>query len=244
MRTATFLLAIVFLSCPVFADGFYAGFAPGSSVTVKETSAVDGEAKSQRLRHVIIDALPTIATYQDTGKGFGEQPAETAPAAAPQTPPQRRMKITAVGDETLTIDGKTYPCKVTTFGSPVEEVTYWICPTAQVPYYEMAAEGPDLAVPPRTLKVQYVTRFGTEKVTNVLQVITFKAPLTIGDRTIDCVQLRLTGAGAMHRLPVAASGYTWLSAQVPGTIVKRTLSLTRGPTKIEFTREVETFETK
>jgi hypothetical protein len=234
-------VALAALISPALGEGFYDRAPAGSWVIVREDSVFNDKKQTQRLKHVIIDALPTLATYRDTGSGFGDSPDETAPPAAPETPPQRRMKITAVADETLTIDGKAYPCKVTTFASPLEEVTYWICPTVEVPYYEVAADGPDLAVPPRTLKVQYVTRLGTEKVTNLIQIIAFNEVLTIDGQPISCVQQKITGSGFLHKKPVAVSGYTWLSSAVPGTVVKHSFNLSHGPLAIDYQRQVEQF---
>ena len=222
--TAALLLALV---TPAFADGFYSGFAPGSFVVLRETHRAGGRAQSQVTKHVVLNAVPNVAVYPQRNGTFAEKPESTLAPSQPATPMSLRMKVSKVGEQTLSVGGKAYPCKVTTYESPMAQVTYWTAAGADVPYYEFPAEGPDLAVPPHTIKVQYVVRFGTDSVTHVYEVVSFDAPLKVGDREVRCVQQRITGDGKLRGVTISATGLQWLTNQVPGKIARLDMEITR-----------------
>lgn len=242
----TAALLLLSATC-VFADGFYAGFAPGSFVVLRESHTAGSRTQTQVNKHVVLDAVPTIAVHPVTQTGgFDEKPAATFIPNEPATPASLRMKVTDVREETVPIAGKLYPCRVTTYGSPVAEITYWTCKDANVPYHELPVDGPDMAVPPHTVKVRHVSRFGTESVTNTYEVISFDAPLKIAPRNgkeVRCVQQRITGEGTMRGHKIAASGLQWLSNQIPGRIAKVQMEITRGPQTVTMLREVQDFGT-
>ena len=113
-----------------------------------------------------------------------------------------------------------------------------------MPYYEFPVDGPDLAIPPHTLKVRHIARFGTESVTNTYEVINFDAALQIGGeggREVRCVQQRVTGEGMMGGRKISATGLQWLSNEIPGRLAKVRLEITRGAEKVTMVREVQDF---
>lgn len=235
------LIASMLLSFTTIAQGIdpsrresdlWYGFGPGSWVEFQLTEQTGNEVKQRfQERYSIVKikfGRPMVTRVQSVDGSFkSKRPALVArfdgvdpEGIELQLRPYDRF------DETLQIDGRSVACKVTRYrrqlltGGQEMTLSLWRAIDFKVPYRELPADGPDIALSPDVMKVEYRIAKDGNVFTCRLGVSKFVDKIEIGDRTVSCVHERGTVSRVVAGEPIVIEISRWISNQVPGRLVR------------------------
>ena len=158
----------------------------------------------------------------------------------------RKEWQTGRAEERLSVDGVERPCAVLEFAW--EDVAkglkgkarYWLGAEDVAPYREMELSGPDLALPPRLLKLTFENSSPRAIIKVSLEVKSLTRKHQVGDRELTCV----AEEAAITDGPIEGTLKRLLSKEVPGGVVERRVEgILRGE-NVESLERIVGFERK
>jgi len=118
------------------------------------------------------------------------------------------------------------PCMVVEYNGEHRTVRAWVVEGLSIPARDMAGA----AVPADVVRAERVERFGTTEVTSTLEVLDLHAKVEIAGLTFDCVVERSMSVAEMaDGSRCLRTRRRWLSAEVPGHIVRQDRQCTDRP---------------
>jgi hypothetical protein len=156
----------------------------------------------------------------------------------------RKEWQTGRAEERLSVEGVEMPCAVLSFAWEEKGVKgsarYWLAAEEVAPYREMALNGPDLALPPRLLKLTFENTSPKAVVKVSLEVQSLSRKHKVGERELTCV----AEAAEVEEGPLKGTLKRLLSREVPGGLVERRVEGTLRGEKVESLERVVDFELK
>jgi len=136
-------------------------------------------------------------------------------------------------EEGFALGTRKLPCTVSEYvvdgekDPPTAKLVFWRCEAIRVPYRELGCAGPDVAMMPDVVRIQfeYSSNADPAKPISVwadVQVVQMDDEVTIGQKKIRCVVERGTLIEETARGKATARFQRWLSDEVPGRVVKET----------------------
>ena len=231
----------------------WAGFGIGSWIIVETTSSVDNQSTTERER-ITFAATEGTRPILHVRKAVGDEYPEPDQVRTHQPPglpdQQTSWKAAPVREEKIDIGGRKVACKVSefTYVNAAKEisnrVTVWKTSEVKIPYREVKRSGPDLALMPDVVKIEFRVKAAKQSQQYDYRVIQLDAKRKVGSKEIPCVleegvesetKAGISRKGTMHR---------WLSDAVPGRIVHSQYSGDDAGKPVERIESVLSFEAK
>lgn len=147
--------------------------------------------------------------------------------------------------ESIIVDSREIRCAVLDYKWSDDQkqikgsATYWVAADDLVPYREVPLNGPDLALPPKVLKIRFANLSPRQEVRVELQVRSLSRKHRIGDRELTCV----AEEGTVKEGPAEGTMRRLLSGKVPGHDVEFVAEGKAGDVRFERRRQVTDFQT-
>lgn len=198
----------------------------GDWVIVEQATTRDGMVEESRLKHVRTDRLDlgvAISTFEEVDNLFSDDEKELTmhvPGKLPEADPM--FKKVGEQQDALEIDGRDVECTMTEyrFDRPAmrQEITVkiWRSPEFQIPYRELSSAGPDLAVMPDVLRLDYDVRTGDATQRATIRVVSTEAQLTIDGEPVQCFYEEGSAKVVQGPREVEGKIKRWLSPKIPG----------------------------
>lgn len=156
----------------------------------------------------------------------------------------RKEWQTGRAEERLRVEDVEKPCDVLSFAWEDKGVKgsarYWLAAEEVAPYREMQLNGPDLALPPRLLKLTFENSSPKGVVKVALEIKSLSRKHQVGGRELTCV----AEEAAFTEGPLEGTLKRLLSREVPGGVVERRVEGTLRGEKVESLERVVDFERK
>lgn len=194
-------------------DSPWKGFGVGSWVSRSRTQKQGDQIREATSKHTVAK-IPKDGSPEMKVESNGK---ETLNLHLHGWAPRKEWLVTKGGGK-LTIDGREFDC--TTLQYAWEDAaakikgtaTYWLAAEPLLPYREIALGGPDLALPPRALKLSFANSSPKAEVRVELEVRSLARKHKIGAKELSCI----AEEGTVKDGPVEGSYQRLLSAEVPG----------------------------
>lgn len=207
----------------------WTGFPVGSWAVIEKTLVKDGVATTSREKITLVELSPEGPILNvRAGKGDSFESPGTNVAAAPGAllESQAYWKAGTPRTGTLEVAGKPLECVLTEYAhenpqaNVANKVVAWRSATIKVPYRQLPRNGPDVALPPDLLRLDFKVRAGAQHQTYDLRVLQLDAPIAVAGREIPCVLEESTVDEVRPGFASKGSFKRWLSADVPGRVVR------------------------
>jgi hypothetical protein len=229
------------------------GFPVGSWAVVQTSQVRDNVSTTTREKYTVAEIRPdgpVLGFRKAVGDTFEEPGALLKPNCGSLVEAQTQWKASEPTTEKLEIGGKPQECRVTVYfyENPekkiLNRVAVWRSTVIKVPYRQLQRNGPDVALPPDVLRIEFHVQADDQYQKYDFRVTSLEAPIKVGDRDIPCVVEE--GTVDVLRKGVATKGRLkrWLSDAVPGRVVKSEYAGEEAGKPVERTETMLSFEVK
>jgi len=234
-------VSLLLLAALALQDPF-AGFPEGSWVILERLMKSDGREETRRERKTVVK--DGVRIERDRGNGFEDDSvARHIHGKAPED-----LKATSSREEDVTVGDRKIRCKVTEYADEREgvrvQIAVWRGADLKIPYRELQMDGPDIAAMPDVLRIEASVRNARGTETQRLKVVSLGEKLKVGARDVECVVEEVDAEAEQGGRKMSGTMKRWLSAAVPGHLVKRTLRADIAGKPVEQTEQAADFEVK
>jgi hypothetical protein len=248
MKTAALGLLFLLLQAEEARRDPWAGFGVGSWVVFSRKTTSGGTTTERKDKSVIVAVdqdLPTREIQQEKDGKF--EPSTARSRHAPGVLAEKEMKAGASRPEELSIGSRKISCTVTEYHHEdnvvTAKLTVWKCPDVKIPYRELAKDGPDIALLPDVVQLDFSFERETRKEHDRVRVIGLDEKVKVGDREIPCVLEEWSVEEERGGEGRTLKSRRWLSDSVPGRVVRFEASL-KGPKTMDVVQQAVDFEVK
>jgi hypothetical protein len=157
--------------------------------------------------------------YEDAGRSNGDNPVTKILGAGLQEVLRRR--------ETIPVKGKKLDCDVVASSEAADDkaggkrLVVWTCKGVSLPTTWIWVLGARYDVPANAVRIESVNQSGDHLTNSSFEVLDLHKKMTIKGSEVDCVEILISSLDTSpSRLGVVRSRHEWLSAQVPGGLVR------------------------
>ena len=231
----------------------WAGFGVGSWVVVHTKTTGPEQSTEQRLKMIIVrkrKGWPEVGVAQQIGGQF-ESRFRTGRQVIGFGPSQLGMKLVDSKAGHHVIDGERHACTVETHRvndrkrRVARTLKLWQAKDVQVPYREIIVDrGANVALGANVVKAVYEVRSGESTTSYELEVTKLDDPVLVGGERLPCTVEQGTARteqGAERRV---VQTQRWLSARIPGHVVKLEGSFKVDGAEFRKMQHVESFQVK
>jgi len=253
MRTLLVLALAAALQqgAPVTRDP-WAGFGPGSWITIREKMVADGKTTTTREKIII--------TSIEDGAPMLEARAEKSGSYPPPGQMRRHTRGSLVEEmgwkagepraEEFMIGAKKVACKVTEYGVKdstrdlESHVWIWRTEDVKIPYRELRRDGPDLSMLSDVVRIEVKARHAGDTQAYDFRVVELAQKVKVGLKEIPCIVEEGTAEERKGTTVRKGTIRRWLSDAVPGRIVRQEVKGEQDGKPVERTEEVLDFDTR
>lgn len=209
----------------------WGGFGPGS-YAIRRTKRTDDGRATERVEKWIIGSLdkglPAVETFVKSGERWVRGQADV-PHPAPMLPTEGLTAGTARTEE-IELGGRKLRCTITEYSagdgrkSMLARGRMWTCAELKAPYRELEKDGQDLALMPDLLRLEMSLEFGRDRFSYETRIAGAGEKVKVGDHEVLCVLEEVTLEERRHPITEKWTAKRWLSGEVPGHVVKLSLS--------------------
>jgi len=226
-------------------------FEEGSWVVMKESDIRGADMQTRRVKTVksgLIGRGTELLRFTEEAGGFDSEPrrSSTIPGASIERLPGSRLD--SEEQDTLSINGSDYDCVVQTYvlnrpGSSEGETWFklWKSEGVEIPYRELSLPGPDFALDPDVLRVDFSIKGPGGTQSGSLQVTSLEETIGLDGEVLTCVMEEAEMTMDRRGSEVSAILQRWLSSQVPGHTVKLISEINQDGTIIKHEEIVEKY---
>lgn len=202
----------------------------GDWIIKESVDRVDAEEHVRRMKIVRTDLIGEricLSIYAEENGAFQEKALKhdvhvlgTVPEEVPG------IQLLNTSSEVLIIDGAEYPCEVEEYEMSNEakgvrlHFKVWSNPSVEIPYRELQTVGPDIAMLPNTLRLEFTMTSPRGSQEAWMQVASFDAVEEVEGKPIQCVYEEGAVTHTAGAQSLEGTVKRWLNKSIPGQMVK------------------------
>ena len=247
---ACFTLAFLCAEARVQNDS-WSTFEEGSWVVMKESDIRGSDQKTHRVKTVksgLIGRGTELLRFTEEAGGFDTEPrrSTTIPGASIERLPGSRLD--AEEQDTLSINASEYNCILETYvltrpGSSEGETWFklWKSEGVDIPYRELSLPGPDFALDPDVLRIDFSIKGPGGTQSGSLKVVSLEETIGLDGEVLTCVMEEAEMTMDRRGSEMSATLQRWLSSQVPGHTAKLVSEINQDGTIIKHEEIIEEY---